>query len=103
MQYMALRSGGFAARCCRVEESDFWIGNPSDGCVNDKGIGHVGSNAQCPIVFDNAAVAEIAGEGLSGSMGAGKDDHSRSASPQAVYGSWIVAKTVADEGKQSVF
>ena len=104
VEHTAFRPGRFSRDSCRVQVPGRGIGNPADGYIHRKSIGHVRAGDERAVDLAYPTVSEILGKGSSCRFGTGKQNDARCSPPQAMQGRGARGFRVvfADAGEQGV-
>ena len=86
VEHPAFRSGRFTVARCRVQVPGWRIGNPTDGYIHRKPIGHVRAGDECAVDLAYPPVSEILREGSFCRFGTGEQNDARGSPPQAMQG-----------------
>lgn len=100
----AFRPGGFSPARCRVQVSGRGKGNPPDGYIHRKPIGHVRAGDECTVDFAYTPVSEFLRKDSSCQLGTGEQNQARSSPTEAME--WRGARGFrvffADAGEQGI-
>ena len=77
VEHPAFRSGRFTVARCRVQVPGWRIGNPTDGYIHRKPIGHVRAGDECAVDLAYPPVSEILREGSFCRFGTGEQNDAR--------------------------
>lgn len=104
VEHPAFRSGRFTVARCRVQVPGWRIGNPTDGNIHRKPIGHVRAGDECAVYLAYPPVSEILGKDPSCRFGSGEQNDAGGSPPKSMQGRGARGFRVvlADAGEQRV-
>lgn len=100
----AFGPGRLSPACCRIKVPGWGKGNPPDGYINRKPIGHVRAGDECAVDFAYTPVSEVLRKDASRQPGTGEQNQAGSSASQAMEGRGTrdFRELFADAGKQGI-